>query len=92
MYAPCCRSSRASVGSTSVTGLEIFLALSEGTKPPQPLHWTRSLRPLPPLALPRLFLFTGNETSPLMLLTIMQLKNHSYMPIPSKSSFGQEEQ
>jgi hypothetical protein len=57
MYAPAARNSLASVGSTRLTLEVIFFALSRGVSLPQLLHWTVSELPLPPLDLPRLFLF-----------------------------------
>jgi hypothetical protein len=57
MYAPAARSSLASVGSTRLSLVVTFFALSLGTLAPQLLQYMVSLRPFPPLDLPRLFLF-----------------------------------
>ncbi len=57
MYAPAALSSLARSGSTRLTLLVTFFALSLGTRAPQLLHEMKPELPLPPLDLPRLFLF-----------------------------------
>ena len=57
MYAPAALSSLASSGSTMLSRVVTFFALSLGTCAPQLLHEMKPELPLPPLDLPRLFLF-----------------------------------
>ncbi len=57
MYAPAALSSRASRGSTRLSLVVTFFALSLGTSAPQLLQEMKPELPFPPLALPRLFLF-----------------------------------
>src|SRR5450759_398337 len=57
MYAPAALSSLARIGSTRLSLVVTFFALSLGTKAPQLLHEMKPELPLPPFDLPRLFLF-----------------------------------
>ena len=59
MYAPCARSSLASVRSTRLRRDVTFFALSRGTVCPQLVHWTTPDDPLPPFLRPLLALFSG---------------------------------
>ena len=59
MYAPCERSSFASVCSTRFRREVTFFALSFGTVCPQFTHWTVPEDPLPPFLRPLLALFNG---------------------------------
>ena len=59
MYAPCARSSFASVCSTKFSLDVTFFALSFGTVWPQFVHWTTPEDPFPPLVRPRLARFNG---------------------------------
>ena|SRR2546426_3849358 len=57
MYAPCCLSSLARLGSTIDRRVVTFFALSRGTRAPQLLHEMKPDRPFPPFDRPLLFLF-----------------------------------
>ena|SRR5947208_16702308 len=57
MYAPAALSSLASSGSTMLSRVVTFFALSLGTCAPQLLQEMKPELPLPPFDLPRLFLF-----------------------------------
>jgi len=57
MYAPAALSYLASRGSTMLSRVVTFFALSLGTCAPQLLHEMKPELPLPPFDLPRLFLF-----------------------------------
>lgn len=57
MYAPAALSSLASRGSTRLSLVVTFFALSLGTSAPQLLHEMKPEAPFPPFDLPLLFLF-----------------------------------
>lgn len=75
IYAPCARSSLASVCSTRLSLEVTFFALSLGTVCPQLEHWTTPVEPFPPLVRPLLARLSGMVVMVIYLLIILQFSD-----------------
>ena len=79
MYAPCARSSLASVCSTRLNFDVTFFALSFGTVCPQFVHCTVPEDPFPPLVRPLLARFSGIILKLIFLHIILWLGSNTFV-------------